>query len=100
MPPEKPQPGLPSLREAILAASLMATQEALRKSLRELCELKGGGARKWLDKFEQRSIADAKDMIGEGIAMEDELRIIDGVIANIRSMFAPLRNDLFGDTKR
>jgi hypothetical protein len=100
MPLESPKAGPPSVREAILAASLMATQEALRKALRELYELKGGGARKWLDNFEQRSIADAKDMVGDGIAMEDELKIIDGVIANIRLTFAPLRNDLFGDTKR
>jgi hypothetical protein len=100
MPLENPKAGPPSVREAILAASLMATQGALRNALRELYELKGGGARKWLGNFEQRSIADAKDMVGEGIAMEDELKIIDGVIANIRSMFAPLRNDLFGDTKR
>jgi hypothetical protein len=92
--------GPPSIREAIFAASLVATREALRKALKELCELKGGGAKRWLDDFEQRLIADAKDMIGEGVAMEDELKIIDGVIANLRLTFTGVRNDLFGETKR
>jgi hypothetical protein len=100
MPLEKAQAGPPSIREAILAASLMATQEALRKALKEIYELKGGGTKRWLDNFEQTLIADAKDMVVEGVAMEDELKIIDGVISNIRFTFTALKNDLFGETKR
>jgi hypothetical protein len=100
MPLENVQPGPPSIREVILGASLVATREALRKALKEIYELKGGGAKRWLDNFERGLIAGAKDMVGEGVAMEDELKIINGVIANIRSTFTELRNELFGETKR
>ena len=98
MPLEKAGP--PSIREAILGASLMATQEALRNVLKELCELKGSGAKRWLDDFEQRLIADAKGMGGVGVAMEDELEIVDGVIAMLRFTFTGVRHDLFGESKR
>jgi hypothetical protein len=81
-------------QKQILSVSLMATQDALRRTLKELYYLKGTDGAKWLDDFEQQLLSDAKGTVSEGVSMEDELKAVEGSIQMLRFVFMGVRSEI------
>jgi hypothetical protein len=71
----------------MLGVMLFVTQDALVRTLIELTHLKGENGLDWLSKFEAQLIRDAKGIVAEGIAMEDEIAQIDNAIKYLQFVF-------------
>jgi hypothetical protein len=90
---------LSPINQQILGSSLMATQEALRITLKELYYLKGVNGAKWLDDFEQQLLSETKSIITEGCSLEDELKTVEGTMAMLRFVFLGVRTQIANDAK-
>jgi hypothetical protein len=82
------------IQKQILGVSLLAMQDALRRTLKELYYLKGADGAKWLDEFEQRLLSDAKGTISDGVSMEDELKAVEGSMQMLRFVFMAVRSEI------
>ena len=87
------------IQKQILGVSLLATQDALRRTLKELYYLKGADGAKWLDDFEQQLLSDAKGTISEGVSMEDELKAVEGSMQMLRFVYGRPFGDCRGNQK-
>jgi hypothetical protein len=87
------------IQKQVLGASLLATQDALRRTLKELYYLKGENGAKWLNDFEQQLLSDAKSTITEGVSMEDELKAVEGSMAMLRFVFMGVRSQIADEAK-
>jgi hypothetical protein len=87
------------IQKQVLAVSLLATQDALRRTLKELYYLKGAAGDAWLTDFEQQLLLDAKQTISEGVAMDDELKAIEGSMAMLRFVFMGVRSQIADEAK-
>jgi hypothetical protein len=90
---------LSPINQHILASSLLATQEALRTTLKELYYLKGPNGPKWLNEFEQKLLSDAKGTVSEGVSMDDELKTVEGTMAMLRFVFLDVRTEIANNAK-
>jgi hypothetical protein len=85
---------------ASLAISLNALQEALRRSFRRSCKTEDVSAElKWFSELEADLIHRAKHTVTEGVAMTDEVIIIDQVIDYLRFVFDGIRRDVANKTE-
>ena len=87
------------INHQILGLSLLTTQEALRKTIKELYRLNGPAGAKWLADLESVVVSGLKDTISEGVAMETELKVIDGAEDVLKTFFTGLRNDIANEGK-
>jgi hypothetical protein len=95
-----PAPNLPpdDLKKQ-MGISILVLQEALRSSLIHLVEIKGQDGLAWLSEFQDELVRSAKNMVGEGFAMEDEIKLIDGSIQYLNFIFDGVRREIADKTK-
>jgi hypothetical protein len=85
---------------ATLGISLHALQEALRRSLLRLCKAGDASAElKWFSELQVDLVHRTKHTITEGIAMSDEVSIIDKSISYLGFVFDGVRRDVMKETK-
>jgi hypothetical protein len=67
---------------------------SLGQALGEVCALKGATAREWLDQFEAKIVSQAKNIIAEGVSMENEVKGTDAAIGVFQVIVAEVRSKL------
>lgn len=77
-----------------LAYTTGTLTSALGKALEEVCTLKGKDARQWLDGFERKVVSDAKNIVTEGIGMEDEIKGTNAAVGVFQMIVAETRKKL------
>lgn len=88
------------INHQVLGLSLLTTQEALRKTIKELYRLDGPAGAKWLADLENEFVSGLKDTISEGVAMETELKVIDGAEDVLKTFFSGVHNDIANEGKK
>jgi hypothetical protein len=85
---------LQSGQTAELMAITMALQASLRATLEELALTHECADGRWLDELEQIMIRDASNIWAQGVALDAELRALDGGRALVRALTEALRKQL------
>ena len=77
-----------------IGVMLFVDQDIIFRTLAELHQLKGKEGDKWLSDFEAELIRDTKDLVPEGLSMEDEVAGYDAMIARIQYLFDGARRQI------
>jgi hypothetical protein len=88
------------INQQILGLSLLTTQLALRGTIKELYRSKEPAGAKWLTDLENDLVSGLKDTVSEGVAMEDEIKVIDGAAATLEAFFKGLRNEIADESRQ
>ena len=87
-------------RQKMMTGLLMLVdQDIIFRTLIGLHHLKGKDGDKWLSEFEAQLIRDVKDLVPEGIGMEDETAGYETAIAHIQYLFDGARRKIVKKTE-
>ncbi len=85
----------PDAQHKQLAASLLVSNAALRRTLTEIYYLKGADGEHWLSDFEQQLLTDAPSTLDGGHTSDQELQDVKAAIAiMVRVVFEAVRSEL------
>ena len=73
---------------------LFVAQDIIFRTLIELHQLKGEEGDKWLSDFEAELIRDTKDLVPQGLGMEDEIAGYESMIGYIQYLFGGVRRKI------
>jgi hypothetical protein len=78
----------------LMSLNLLVAQDIIFRSLVELHQLKGNAGDQWLSDFEATLIRETKDLVPEGIGMEDEIAGYENAMAFIRYLIGGARRQI------
>jgi hypothetical protein len=67
---------------------------SLGKALDEICAIKGAQAPQWLDDFEKSVVTEAKNVVTEGLSMENEVKGTEAAIGVFQMIVAETRKKI------
>jgi hypothetical protein len=86
-------------QKMMMGLLMLVDQDIIFRTLIGLHHLKGKDGDKWLSEFEAQLIRDVKDLVPEGIGMEDEIAGYETAIAHIRYLFDGARRKIVKKTE-
>ena len=86
-------------QKKVMGMCLLVTQDALTRCLGQPSKTKGDQRSEWLLEFENELVRDAKDIVTEGVPMNDELVLVESAIKYLKFIFDGARREIAEKSK-